>query len=171
MEEQKKQLEIEKLRKEVQVLELEIKTRQSSEKRKLLMLLSIIIGILASAFGTYQALAEVKNKNKQLAIESEIRSHEIFLNQVIDRRSGTKSQHEEMGPSGKMEIVAREYYGRATQQAAYTSAVTLAKNFKNLRPVTHFLLNYQLRWVDPNNDTENEKEYIDGLIEELNYTP
>ena len=162
MEKNKEELEISKLEKEIESFDRKIRSERRTEIRTWITSASVIVGILVSTFGAYETLMEVKAKNKYLAIEAQIRSRDIFLNQVLDKMSGTKVKHYELGSDGEFKEVRREKYARTTQYGAYAVAITLAKEFEHLCPAVKKVLTMQ----DP-----SEPEYVASLLAELNTVP
>ena len=83
MEKTKEELEVSKLEKEIEGIDRRVHSDRRTEIRTWITYMSVIVGILVSTVGVYETLIEVKAKNKQLSIEAQIRSHDIFLNQVL----------------------------------------------------------------------------------------
>jgi len=81
------ELERIKLQREIAKIETEIRSLRTAQVRAWVTALSVGVGIIVSAIGLYQTLKEIRHKDRQLAMEAQIRSHEIFLNQVLDKIS------------------------------------------------------------------------------------
>ncbi|MFX0199644.1 MAG: hypothetical protein ACFFCW_26270 [Candidatus Hodarchaeota archaeon] len=132
----REELERIKLQREIAKIETEIRSLHTARVRAWVTALSVAVGIIVSAIGLYQTLKEIRHKDRQLAMEAQIRSHEIFLNQVLDRISGIKTEYWELRKVGKDEKLVNvkdERYGGTTMVGAYAAAVSLAKEFPALR--------------------------------------
>lgn len=88
--------------------------------------------MVVSAAGIYQSLAEIGYKNRQLGLQAEVQSHQIFLNEVLDRLSGMTVVRYETRPDGVLALASREQYGDVTTLGAYGAAIALACKFDNL---------------------------------------
>jgi len=142
------ELENIKLEKEIEKLDAEIKSLKSSQWRAWLISFSILVGVIVSIFGLLQALSEINQKNQQLTIESQIRSHEILITQVLDKFSGVRISHLERDPQGKMIEKMLEMWTPTVQRTAYAAAVSLAKKFPDLKPIVVVALTEQLATID-----------------------
>jgi hypothetical protein len=160
-----------KIEKEIAQLENEIRTNTLKEYRNWLTFISIIAAIVVSSIGAYQTLAEIRNKERQFAMESIIRSHDIFVNQVLDRISAVKSQSYIINENGKMIEKSRETYGLTTQRGASVAAVSLAKTFRDLRGPTKNVLEVQLKTASSDPIWADEAKYLQKLLDELNKLP
>jgi hypothetical protein len=129
----KVELETGKLAAEIQKLQDETIAVRSAHLRGWIVSLSIVAGIGVSVVGIYKSLTEIAFNNRQLGLETQVRSHEIFLNQVLDRMSGIKVIHQELNDDGQMVPKTRDSYGDVIQVGAYGSAVSLACRFEDLR--------------------------------------
>ena len=140
-----KKLEVEtrKLEAEIHKLESEATATRSAHWRAWIVSMSVIIGIGVSAFGIYETLTEIAFRNRQLGLESQVQSHEIFLNQVLDRMSGIKVVRLEADKTGKLVLKSRDNYGGVIQVGSYGAAVSLACRFDNLRLATQTALTFQ----------------------------
>jgi hypothetical protein len=130
------ELERIKLQREIAKIETEIRSLRTAQVRAWVTALSVGVGIIVSAIGLYQTLKEIRHKDRQLAMEAQIRSHEIFLNQVLDRISGIKTEYWELRKVGEKEELVNvkdSRYGGTTMVGAYAAAVSLAKAFPALR--------------------------------------
>lgn len=130
------ELERRKLEREIEKMEAEIQTLRPSQYRSWLTSISMIVCVVVSTSGLFLTLWEIRIKNQKLAMEAEIRSHEIFLNQVLDRISGIKTEYWELRKVGKEEKLVNvkdSRYGGTTMVGAYAAAVSLAKEFPALR--------------------------------------
>lgn len=178
------ELERIKLQKEIKKIEAETQSLITSQLRGWLTAFSVIVGITASAFGivlssfgVYQTLKEIQLKNKQLIIESQnqamqakIRSHEIFLNQVLDRISGIKTEYHELKEEGKewkMVNVRDDRFGGTTMSGAYAAAVSLANEFPWLRSAAKEALLKQKGTIDCEENEENEKLLVCRSLKKL----
>lgn len=118
--------EIRKLDAEIRKLEREERAARWAERRKWIVSASVAFGIVVSAVSACQTLHEIGLKNRQLALESQVKSSEIFLNLVLERVSGFKSQTE--GPHGDSE--SQKVYNSLTRIGSYGLAVALACHFE-----------------------------------------
>ncbi len=126
------QLERRKIEAEIEKLQCEANSARDAQRRGWLTTLSISAGILVSCVTGYQALSDIGLKNRQLAMESQIRSHQVFLNEVLDRMSGIKTIYDKVDDSGTLHLDRRERFGDVTQVGAYGAAAALACTFPNL---------------------------------------
>lgn len=133
-----------KIQAEILKLEWETKLLKDGRIRSWLMLLSILFGIGVSVASIYSALEEVALKNKQQAMEATIRSHEIFLNNVLDRMSGIKVDYQELNENNQLYTSKREKFGGTTQVGAYYAAIALACEFANLKIPAKNALEWQV---------------------------
>ena len=140
----KQEWETKKLQAEVNKLQNEASLIQSKKVRAWIMVVSVAVGIIVSSVGIYKSMSEIASKNKQLSMESTIRSHQIFLNHVLDRMSGIQTDTEELNSDGNLMIVKRERFGGTTQVGAYAAALALACEFKNLRLPAEEALKWQV---------------------------
>jgi len=137
--------ETRKLETEILKLENEITEARSGRIRSWIVSMSVVIGIGVSVFGVYNSLSEIAFHNRQLGLETQVRSQEIFLNQVLDRMSGVKVVHKEVGgKSGTLKLKSQDTYGGVIQVGSYGAAVSLACRFDNLRLATQSALAFQL---------------------------
>ena len=141
-----KKLEVEtrKLEAEIHKLKGEADAARSAQWRAWIVSLSVVVGIGVSAFGIYETLTEIAFRNRQLALESQVQSNEIFLNQVLDRMSGIKVVRLEADRTGKLVLKSRDNYGDIIQVGSYGAAVSLACRFDNLRLTAQTALTFQL---------------------------
>ena len=128
---------------EIRKLEAEAAATQATRVRGWINSLSVVVGIIVSSAGIYQSMIDLAFKNRQLGIEAQVRSHEIFLNQVLDRLSGIKVSYYEQNEAGELRLARREEFGGTTQVGAYAAAVSLACEFENLRRPAIEALAYQ----------------------------
>ena len=142
-----KEWELNKLKVEVKKIENEISLLQSNKIRAWITVLSVSVGILVSAFSIYKTLAEIDSKNKQLVMESKIRTHQLFLDNVLEKMSGIKTTYRELDSKGKLRVVKSERYGGTAQFGSYVSAYALSCEFPHLRFITMETLKFQLEQV------------------------
>jgi hypothetical protein len=141
----KVEAETRKLETEIRKLESEITAARSGQLRGWIVSLSVVVGIAVSVVGVKKSLHEIEVSNLQLGIEAQVRSHEIFLNQVLDRMSSVKTAHYEVDQkTGKKVFKSQDEYGHVTQVGSYGSAVSLACRFDNLRLPAQSALTYQV---------------------------
>jgi len=137
--------ETRKLEAEIHKLESEIAEARRGQLRGWITSLSVVVGIGVSVYGVFSSLSEIAFRNRQLGLEAQVRSHEIFLNQVLDRMSGVKVAHHEVNSkTGELALQSQDQYGAVIQVGAYGSAVSLACRFDNLRLAALSALTYQL---------------------------
>ena len=89
----KAELEIRKFEREIDLLELNLKKQRRIDWRGLITTASIVVGILVATFSVYETLLEMRVKDKQLTIESELRTKELFLtllNRIMGGRKVTR---------------------------------------------------------------------------------
>lgn len=141
-------LENQKREKEIEKLAVEIKSLKSGQWRAWLFSFSILVGVIVSILGLFQTLSEINQKNRQLAIESQIRSHEILLTHVLDRMGGRKIGYLKRNDKGIFIEMEREQWGPTTQRAAYAAAVSLVRIFPDLYPIVKMALTEQLETAD-----------------------
>ena len=138
-------LEIDKLEAERNKLKAETDAARGAQWRAWLVSLSVIVGIGVSAFGIYQTLTDIAFKNRQLGLESQVQSNEMFLNQVLDRMSGIQVVRKEVDPeTGQLVLKSRDSYGDVIQVGSYGAAVALACQFENLILAAQTALTFQL---------------------------
>jgi len=126
-------------------MESEVAAARSTQWRAWIVSLSVVVGIGVSAFGIYETLTEIAFRNRQLGLESQVQSNEMFLNQVLDRMSGIKVVHSEVDTkTGKLALKSRDSYGNVIQVGSYGAAVALACRFDNLRLAAQTALTFQL---------------------------
>lgn len=141
----KLEAEIRKLEAETRKLESEVVAARSAQWRAWLVSLSVVAGIGVSAIGIYNTLSEIAFRNRQLGLEAQVQSSEIFLNQVLDRMSGIKVVRSEIdAKTGQLALKSRDNYGDIIQVGAYGAAVSLACQFDNLRLAAQTALTFQL---------------------------
>jgi hypothetical protein len=141
----KLEAETRKLEAEARKLESETAAARSAQWRAWIVSLSVVVGIGVSAIGVYNTLSEIAFKNRQLGLESQVQSNEMFLNQVLDRMSGIKVVHSEVdNTTGQLVLKSRDNYGDVIQVGAYGAAVSLACLFDNLRLAAQTALTFQL---------------------------
>ena len=160
------ELERIKLQSEIAKIDMETRSLRSTQMRAWLTALSVVIGIIVSTFGLYETLTEMRHKDRQLAMEAQVRSHEIFLNQVLDRMSGIKTAYWELrkvGDKEKMVNVNAVRFGGTTMVGAYAAAVSLAKAFPDLQGPTVEALRYQ--------NTESSLRFLQQLEKASPSTP
>ena len=141
---EKAKLERDKLRAEIDKLESDVSAARGSQIRAWITAVSVSFGIVVTVFQVYQTLADIAMKNRQLAMESQIQSHQLFLNQVLDRMSGIKSVHNKVNEEGVLELESNETYGDVTQAGSYGAATALACEFSNLRFPAEVALTFQV---------------------------
>jgi len=143
MQEQKEAtLEEEKVIMEIRKLEIEIASIRRRDTRQMITMISVLVGIVVSGFSILTALQETNYRNKKLAMEAELQSHNLFLNTILDRIGRVKFHYLEQ-KEGELKEVRQERYGVASQQTAYVAAFSLAKRFKELRPAAMTALKEQ----------------------------
>ena len=141
----KLEVEIRKLEAERHKLESEAVAARGTQWRAWIVSLSVVVGIGVSAFGIYETLTEIAFRNRQLGLESEVQSNEMFLNQVLDRMSGIKVVRTEVDvETGELVLKSRDNYGDVIQVGSYGAAVALACRFDNLRLAAQTALTFQL---------------------------
>jgi len=140
---EREQLELEKLRAEINKLESEAIEARGAQVRGWITAVSISVGIIVTVFQLYRTLSDISLNNRQLAMESQIRSHQLFLNEVLDRMSGIKTVHNRVNKKGLLQLEGNETYGNVTQVGSYGSATALACEFPNLRFPAEVALAYQ----------------------------
>lgn len=140
----KKEWELTKLKAEVQKIENEISILKSNKIRAWITVISVSVGILVSVFSIYKTLAEINSKNRQLKIESQIRTHQLFLDNVLEKMSGIKTSFRELNSQGKLKVVKSEHYGGTAQFGSYVSAYALACEFPNLKYITLETFKFQV---------------------------
>lgn len=136
--------ETRKLQAEIEKLNREGVAARYAEPRAWLVSLSVVVGIGVSVFGIYEALSEIGFRNRQLGLEAQVKSNEIFLNQVLDRMSGIKVVRLEADKQGRLKLKSRDNYGDIIQVGSYGAAVSLACQFKNLRLAAQSALTFQV---------------------------
>ncbi len=139
-----KEWELTKLKAEVEKIENEISLLKSNKIRAWITVISVSIGILVSAFSIYKTLAEINAKNRQLKMESQIRTHQLFLDNVLDRMSGVKKSYKERDENGHLKVVKQELNGPTAQVGSYAVALSLACEFPNLKFSTIKTLEFQV---------------------------
>jgi len=137
-----------KLKAEVQKIENEISLLQSSKIRAWITVISVSVGILVSVFSLYKTLADIDAKNRQLRMESRIRTHQLFLAYVLDGMSGVKKSYKERDENGYLKVVKQELNGPTAQVGSYSVALSLSCEFPNLRFATIKTLEYQVSMVE-----------------------
>ena len=143
MAEDNQKLEELKIRREIEKLESEIRSIRLADRRHIIMLISIIVGIGLSTIGIFNATNEISDRNKALALESNIKSHEIFLNQVLDKLSGTKYHRKKTISDDSKEEIIVEQYGGTTAKGALAVTVSLSSQFPALRDVAIKVLEHR----------------------------
>ena len=133
----KKEWELTKLKAEVQKIENEISILKSNKIRAWITVISVSVGILVSVFS-------INSKNRQLKIESQIRTHQLFLDNVLEKMSGIKTSFRELNSQGKLKVVKSEHYGGTAQFGSYVSAYALACEFPNLKYITLETFKFQV---------------------------
>jgi hypothetical protein len=146
----KEEWELKKIQAEVDKLHKEAKLINGNKVRAWITVFSVAFGIIVSTIGGYKTLAEIAANNKQQAMEAQIRSHQIFLNHVLDRMSGTKVDYSEYTSAG-LKLIKRESYGGTTQVGAYAAAISLACEFENLRLPAEQALSFQIATAPKDN--------------------
>ena len=141
---EKELLEHKKLRAEINKLESDVSVARGAQIRGWITAVSISAAIIATVFQVFQTLSDIAVKNRQLAMESQIRSHQLFLNEVLDRMSGIKTIHYKANENGILKMESREMYGDVTWVGSYGSATALACEFPNLRFPAEVALTFQL---------------------------
>jgi len=116
---------------------------QSSKIRAWITVISVSVGILVSIFGLYKTLADIDAKNRQLRMESRIRTHQLYLDKILDKMSSFKTLYKELDEEGRLHVVKSESYGATVQVGSYAAAYTLACEFPNLKFETIKALEYQ----------------------------
>jgi len=155
--EQKSQMGEEKNRLEIQKLEIEISSIRRQGTRQLVTMISVLVGVVVSVVSILFALEEINHRNRQLAMEAQLRSHDIFMSGILDRMAMIKiRKFEAVCPKekGGFREVSQERYATTTQQTAYVAAFTLAKRFKELRPVAEAALDEQSKYTGSAEATE-----------------
>lgn len=142
--EEKEQLEKNKIEAEIRKLESDISLTHGAKIRGWITTVSVSVGIVVTVFQVYQTLSDISLKNRQLAMESGIRSHQVFLNDVLDRMSGIKSVRNKVDKDGVLKLDSNETYGDTTQVGSYGAATALACDFQNLRLPAEAALTYQV---------------------------
>ena len=136
---------IRKLEAEIAKLEADTAATRNAQLRAWFVSLSVVVGIGVSAFSIYESLTEIAFRNRQLGLESQVQSNEIFLNQVLNRMSGIQVVRDELDPdTGKLELKSRDRYADIIQVGSYGAAVALACKFDNLALAAQAALTFQL---------------------------
>ena len=137
--------EIDNLRAEQEKFAAEAASARGAQLRAWIVSLSIVIGIGVSVLGIYETLSEVAFRNRQLGLESQVQSNEMFLNQVLNRMSGIKVVHKEVDSNtGELTLKSQDSYGDVIQVGSYGAAVALACQFDNLTLAAQTALTFQL---------------------------
>lgn len=165
------ELEKTKLEREIALLDGQLRSNKYKELRNWITLISIFIGIAVSTISAYEVLSGIKHKNKQLAMESILRSHDIFINQILDRVSAVKSLNYEINDKGKMILKSRNLFDTTTQRGATVAAVGLAREFKYLREPARLVIESQLATASSDPKWEDDANYLKRLLEQLNNLP
>ena len=139
----KVEAEIKKLESEVKKYEQEAAASRSSRIRGWITVVSVSAGIIVSAVGIYESLTNIAYKNRQLGMEAQVRSHDIYLNSILDRMAGIKIDRQKVNENGDLKLESRESFGGATQVGAYAAAVALACEFEHLVMPAQRVLTYQ----------------------------
>ncbi len=135
----KAELEIRKFEREIDLLELNLKKQRRIDWRGWITAVSIVAGILISTFGIYKTLLEVQVKDKQLTIESELRTKELFLT-LLQRIMGGRKVTRHYDKSGTLVAEERQSNMRDDQLASYDFAFMLGKDVPSLQPMITAIL-------------------------------
>jgi hypothetical protein len=130
----------------------------------------VIAGIFISVIGLTNTLTEINLNTQKQKQEAVIRSHELFLNGVVDKIGGVKIFHNK--PSASFDKsqennavfveAGRESYSNEIQEAANAASVSLVKKFPELYTVAEAALKKRLDTVGDNPQT---RKYYDQLLE------
>ncbi len=153
------ELEIRKIEREIELLELNLKKQRRIDWRGWITSGSIAVGILVSTFGVYETLLEVRVKDKQLTIESELRTKELFLT-LLNRIMGGRKVTRHYDDKEKLVSEDRQTNMRDDQLASYDFAITLGKDFPSLQPMITAILLRQYC----NSQLPEEEEVVQKLI-------
>ncbi|MCP4003497.1 MAG: hypothetical protein GY725_04820 [bacterium] len=146
-------LEERKLQREIEKIEAETRALGRNQIRSWLTTISLIVGIGASVVSVIGTMTEIQNKNRQLAIEAQIRSHQIFLVEVLDRVAGVKTVHYKH-EGGQLVATTSEGFAPSVQVGAYAVAFSLANEFPSLRTAVTDLMEYKLKLGEDSYATE-----------------
>lgn len=137
-------LETERIQAEIRKLNQETEASRSSARRAWVAVLSLISGVIFTVFQIYEVSHNMSLRDKQLAIESQIRSQQLFLN-ILPKMSGFKSIKDRWDDENqKFVIESREREGNVTIIGAYAAAVALGCRFEDLRLPAQAALFFQL---------------------------
>ena len=89
----KVEAEIKKLESEAKKYEQEAAASRSSRIRGWITVVSVSAGIIVSAVGIYESLTNIAYKNRQLGMEAQVRSHDIYLNILFHFGKYLQSRH------------------------------------------------------------------------------
>ena len=153
----KAELEIWKLEREIKLVELNLANQQRIDWRGWLTAVSITLGILVSTFSVYQTLLEVRVKDKQLTIESELRTKELYLT-LLQRITGGRGITQHFDQSGTLVAVDKQIHRRDNQLASYDFAIALGKDFPSLQPMITAILLRQYCYSRDNDKLPKEEE-------------
>ena len=142
----KAELEIRKFEREIELLELNLEKQRRFDWRGWITTVSIaagilvsVAGILVSTFSVYETLLEVRVKDKQLTIESELRTKELFLTLLLRIMGGRKvTRHYDK--SGTLVAEDRHSNMRDDQLASYDFAFKLGEDVPSLQPLITAIL-------------------------------
>ena len=153
----KAELEIRKFECEIDLLELNLKKQRRIDWRGWITTVSIVAGILISTLSIYYTLLEVQVKDKQLTIESELRTKELFLT-LLHRIMGGRTSTRHYDKSGTLVAEVKQSNMRDDQLASYDFAITLGKEFPSLQPmITDILLRQYCYSKSPEDEAIRQK--------------
>ncbi len=157
-------LELEKLRAEILKLDRESKAANGAPLRAWITSLSVVAGVLFTIYQVKEVAANIVHKERQLWMESRIRSHQLFLG-IVPRMSGVESLTDEFDKDGVQVKREKKSFGGVTQAGAYSSAVALACEFPELRLPAEAALTFQLTVQPKDVSAETMLERITGGCE------
>jgi hypothetical protein len=106
--------------------------------------LSIVAGIVFTVVQIYEVTKNIALRDEQLAMESRIRSQQLFLD-ILPKMSGFKSIRDRWDDKAKKFVdESRDREGDVTMIGAYASAVALGCRFEDLRLPAQAALSFQL---------------------------
>lgn len=146
--EQRTRLDAEKIQAEIRKLDQETEAMRGQARRAWVTVLSIVAGVVFTVFQIYEVTRNIALREEQLAMESRIRSQQLFLD-ILPKMSGFKSIKDRWDDEADDYVIdSRDREGDLTIVGAYASAVALGCRFEDLRLPAQAALFFQ-RVVQP----------------------